>query len=72
MLPASWRKQAGVGLSSELLVAVDDSGALFLETRDQGIARARALVRKYVPRGRRLSDELVRDRRREAAREAKR
>jgi bifunctional DNA-binding transcriptional regulator/antitoxin component of YhaV-PrlF toxin-antitoxin module len=72
MLPAWWRKRAGVGPSSELLVAVDESGALFLETRDQGLARARALVRNYIPRTRRLSDELVRDRRREAAREEKR
>lgn len=72
MLPAWWRKQAGVGPSSELLVAVDESGSLFLETRGQGLARARALVRKYIPRTRRLSDELVRDRRREAAREEKR
>jgi len=46
-------------------------GALFLETRDQGIARAQALVRKHIPKGRRLSDELIRERRKEAAREAK-
>ncbi len=71
MLPAWWRKQAGVGPSCQLLVAVDESGALFLETREQGIARAQALVRKHIPKGRRLSDELIRERRTEAAREAK-
>jgi bifunctional DNA-binding transcriptional regulator/antitoxin component of YhaV-PrlF toxin-antitoxin module len=71
MLPAWWRKKAGVGPSSELLAAIDESGALFLETREQGLARARAMVRKYIPKNRRLSDELLRERRSEAAREAK-
>jgi bifunctional DNA-binding transcriptional regulator/antitoxin component of YhaV-PrlF toxin-antitoxin module len=71
MLPAWWRKLAGVGPSSELLVAVDESGALFLETREQGIARAQSLVRKHISKDRRLSDELIRERRKEAARETK-
>jgi bifunctional DNA-binding transcriptional regulator/antitoxin component of YhaV-PrlF toxin-antitoxin module len=69
MLPSWWRKDAGVGPSTELLVAVDESGALVLETRAQGLRRARALVRKYIPANRVLSDELVRERRKEAARE---
>jgi bifunctional DNA-binding transcriptional regulator/antitoxin component of YhaV-PrlF toxin-antitoxin module len=67
MLPAFWRKDAGVGPSTELLAVVDESGALVLETREQGLRRARALVRKYIPAERVLSDELVRDRRGEAA-----
>jgi hypothetical protein len=72
MLPSWWRKDAGIGPSTELLVAVDQSGALVLETRDQGLRRARALVRKYIPAGRTLSDELVRDRRKEASVEERR
>ena len=67
MLPSWWRKLSGVGPSTELLAAVDESGALVLETRDQGLRRARALIRKYIPANRRLSDELIRERRREAA-----
>ena len=66
MLPSWWRKNSGVGPSSQLLVAIDESGALVLETREQGLRRAQALVRKYIPPGRRLSDELIRDRRKEA------
>jgi bifunctional DNA-binding transcriptional regulator/antitoxin component of YhaV-PrlF toxin-antitoxin module len=69
ILPSWWRRQAGVGPSDELLVAVDESGALVLETREQGLRRARALVRKYISAGRVLSDELIRERRQEAARE---
>jgi bifunctional DNA-binding transcriptional regulator/antitoxin component of YhaV-PrlF toxin-antitoxin module len=72
ILPSWWRKDAGVGPSAELLVAVDESGALVLETRDQGLRRARALVRKYIPAARKLSDELVRDRRKEASVEERR
>jgi len=72
MIPAWWRKQARMGPSSELVVSVDASGTLYLETREQGLARARALVRKYIPRERRLSDELITERREAAGREAQR
>lgn len=40
-----------------------------IETREQGLRRARALVRKYIPEGVRLSDELIVERRVEAERE---
>lgn len=43
-----------------------------METRDQGLRRARALLRKYIPEGVNLSDELIDDRRAEAARESER
>jgi hypothetical protein len=72
MLPAWWRKKEGVGPSTELCVAVTEEGALVVETRDQGLRRARALLRKYVPEGVSLSDELIADRRAEAARESDR
>jgi hypothetical protein len=41
---------------------------LVIETREQGLRRARALVRKYIPDGVRLSEEIIADRA-EAARE---
>ena len=72
MLPAWWRRKEGVGPSTELCVAVTEEGALVVETRDQGLRRARALLRKYVPEGVSLSDELIADRRAEAARESDR
>jgi bifunctional DNA-binding transcriptional regulator/antitoxin component of YhaV-PrlF toxin-antitoxin module len=72
MLPAWWRRQAKVGPANEVLAAVDESGALLLETREQGVRRARALVRKHIPAGLMLSDELIRDRRKEAAAEERR
>ena len=66
MLPSWWRKKEGIGPSSELCVALNEAGSLVIETREQGLRRARALVRKYVPEGARLSDELIAERRAEA------
>ena len=71
MLPAWWRRKEGVGPSTELCVAVTEEGALVVETREQGLRRARALLRKYIPEGVNLSDELIAERRAEAARESK-
>jgi bifunctional DNA-binding transcriptional regulator/antitoxin component of YhaV-PrlF toxin-antitoxin module len=69
ILPAWWRKKEGVDPSTELCVAVTEQGSLVVETREQGLRRARALMRKYIPEGVNLSDELIADRRAEAARE---
>jgi bifunctional DNA-binding transcriptional regulator/antitoxin component of YhaV-PrlF toxin-antitoxin module len=71
MLPSWWRRKEGVDPSTELCVAVTEEGALVVETRDQGLRRARALLRKYIPEGIILSDELIAERRAEAARESK-
>ena len=53
----------------ELHAALDEAGSLVIETREQGLRRARALLRKYIPAGVRLSDELIKERRAEARRE---
>lgn len=71
MLPAWWRRREGVDPSTELCVAVTEEGALVVETREQGLRRARALIRKYIPEGVSLSGELIAERRAEAARESK-
>ncbi len=71
MLPSWWRKKEGVGSGTDLYVAVSNEGGLILETREQGLRRARALLRKYIPEGVNLSDELIAERRAEAARELK-
>lgn len=69
LLPSWWRKRQGIRPSSELCVALNEEGSLVIETREQGLRRARALVRKYIPEGVRLSDELIVERRVEAERE---
>jgi bifunctional DNA-binding transcriptional regulator/antitoxin component of YhaV-PrlF toxin-antitoxin module len=71
MLPSWWRKKAGVDASTELCVAAREDGGLILETREQGLRRARALLRRYIPEDVSLSKELIAERRAEAARESK-
>jgi bifunctional DNA-binding transcriptional regulator/antitoxin component of YhaV-PrlF toxin-antitoxin module len=71
ILPSWWRKKEGVDPSTELCVAVTAEGSLVVETREQGLRRARALMRKYIPEGVNLSDELIAERRTEAAREVR-
>ena len=72
ILPSWWRKAQNVRPSSELHVTPNEEGGLVIETREQGLRRARALVRRYIPEGEMLSEELLADRRREAEREWKR
>jgi bifunctional DNA-binding transcriptional regulator/antitoxin component of YhaV-PrlF toxin-antitoxin module len=72
MLPSWWRKKVGAGPATELVPVLNEEGALVLETREQGLRRAKALVRKYVPERASLSQELIAERRAEAARELER
>ena len=72
MLPSWWRKREGVDPSTELWVALTEEGGLVLETREQGLRRARALLRKHFPEGVNLSDELIAERRAEAAGDSER
>jgi bifunctional DNA-binding transcriptional regulator/antitoxin component of YhaV-PrlF toxin-antitoxin module len=48
MLPANWRRKYGIEPSSELVVREEKDGAFRVETREQGIRRAQALVRRYI------------------------
>jgi hypothetical protein len=50
-------------------MTLDEDGGLVTETAEQGLRRARDLVRKYIPEETRLSEEIVADHRAEAARE---
>lgn len=65
LIPASVRRRLGLSEGSQIIVKVEDSGAIQLTSRSQALAKAREQVRKYVPAGRDLVDELIRDRRAE-------
>jgi hypothetical protein len=64
-------KKRRMNPSTELCFALTEEGALVLETREQGLHRARVLLRKYVAEGVTLSDELIAERRAEAAHETR-
>ena len=68
VLPAALRTAMGVVPGDELLLVSDDEGVR-LVTPAQAVRRAQRLVRKWVPRRRKLARELIAERRRESARE---
>lgn len=65
VIPADYRKALGVDTGDELVLILEENSLRVL-TPKEGIRRAQALVRSYIPEGRRLSDELVEERRKES------
>lgn len=68
VIPAELRKALDIKAGDELVFRIEDDELRVTSLR-QAIRRAQRLVRKYVPEGVSLSDELIRDRRAEAERE---
>jgi AbrB family looped-hinge helix DNA binding protein len=68
VIPAAYRKAMGLKGGEVLTIRMDEEG-LHIQSRAQAIKRAQAIVRKYVPEGVSLVDELIAERRREAKRE---
>jgi AbrB family looped-hinge helix DNA binding protein len=68
VIPTRYRRELGVEPGDEIILHLDSDG-LRLYTPAQAVARAQALVRRRVPAEQRLSEELISERREEAARE---
>jgi AbrB family looped-hinge helix DNA binding protein len=68
VIPARFRKALGVETGDELIVVLEEE-ELRIFTRRQAIKRAQGMLRRYIPEGRSLVDELIQERRAEAARE---
>lgn len=68
VIPARFRKALGVNTGDDLIVVLEEE-ELRIFTRRQAIKRAQGILRRYIPQGRILSEELIRERRAEAARE---
>jgi len=68
VLPVAIRRAANIKPREVLTVRVDDEG-IHLQTRRQAIKRAQAVVKKYTKGRKGLTDEFLRERREEAARE---
>jgi AbrB family looped-hinge helix DNA binding protein len=67
VIPSAYRKALGLKPGDEVLLSLEDGEIRVVSTR-QAVARAQTLVRHYIPKGRKLSEELIKDRREEAAR----
>jgi AbrB family looped-hinge helix DNA binding protein len=68
VIPVELRRGLGVEAGDELILRLDAEG-LHLSTPAQALARAQAFVKGLGIEGRDLAEELVVDRRREAAEE---
>ena len=68
VIPAEFRRALGIQVGDELIVRLE-KGEIRLLTLDRAIAQAQEAVRRYVPAGTSLVEELLADRREEAARE---
>lgn len=68
VIPVSHRKALGLKPGDEVVITLGD-GELRLSTARHALRRLQTLVRKHVPKGVSLADELIRERRAEAARE---
>ena len=69
VIPAECRAAAGLKPGDEVLIEAVGEGELRLRTREQAIKEAQAIVARYLPKGRDLVQELIDERRDEAARE---
>ncbi len=67
VIPAEHRHALGPRIGDEVMVRLED-GELRLSTWRQAVKRAREIARRHVPQGVVLSDELIAERRAEAAR----
>lgn len=61
VIPASMRAEIGLLRGGKVLARIDN-GAVVLEPIELAVGRARALVRRYVPEGVSLANELIGER----------
>jgi AbrB family looped-hinge helix DNA binding protein len=69
IIPATFREALGLKEGDVLFARLED-GEIVLLTPRAAMLRAQEIVRRYVPAGVSLVDELIEDRRREAERES--
>lgn len=68
MIPAAYRRAMGVRPGDEVLLSLEQ-GQMRVLPPQEALRRAQAAVRRYVKAGRRLSEELLVERRAEAKRD---
>lgn len=68
VIPANFRRELGFNVGDTVIVEVSD-GQLHVRSRKAAISVAQQLMRQLVPAGVSVADELIADRRAEAARE---
>ena len=69
LIPAPVRRKLRLNEGTQVIVKFGETGALQLESRLQAVARVQGKLRKYILEGQLVSEDLIADRRAEAARE---
>jgi len=67
VIPARYRRALGLKPGDEVVLLLEERQIRIVSLR-QAIEQAQSLVRQYIPEGRSLSEELIQERREEAAR----
>ncbi len=65
VIPAEYRKALGIDVGDELILHMDH-GTIVMLTRKQAIQYVQEQMAKYTVSGRKLSDEVIAERRKEA------
>src|SRR5262245_61223147 len=68
VIPAEYRRALGLREGDEVILRLVDS-ELRITGRSEAVRKAQAAIRKHVPEGRSLVQQLIEERRREGARE---
>ena len=68
VIPAEYRQALGLHVGDAVIMRLED-GEVRITTVREAIRRAQEIVRRYIPEGVSLSDELIAERRAEAERE---
>ncbi len=66
IIPVEYRRALGLNVGDDVVLSLEAEEIRIL-SRKEALRRAKALVKRYVPEGIVLSDELLAERRREAA-----
>ena len=64
VIPVEYRKALGLKPGDDVVLVLEENEVRLVKP-SQAVKHAQALVRQYVPKGRRLADELIQDRRQE-------
>jgi len=62
VIPSAYRKALGLRPGDEVQLILEDGEIRLVDTR-QAVARSQSIVRRYIPEGRCLSEELIQERR---------
>ena len=68
VIPAKFREALGIKIGGEVTVSLK-GGSLEISTREQALRRIQEMMKGKIKPGRSVVDELIRERREEAARE---